>query len=187
MTASDRPVDITKLIRHARPKSASGSTVESELDSLLSQHATANAFPGASAESSQSESASPMEALRCKFRDEYQLAIDELAGKYAANGVHLELNVQGFLDGGRELSIVIEFANSGVRLSGVVTSDTIAFSETRYVVGSSGGIASSGPSLRTRTLTADSFRDFVCGQITALVQMVMKKKQAALRSGRKKP
>lgn len=154
------------------PKSKPVRTAESALDNLFNSQDTCETnSPEAAAQFS------PMDALRRRFITELIPAFGGLIEKYAANGVTLELDADHFVNGGRNLTITIQYEGSGTRLDGVVTDAAIAFTETRFSATDRGGVAASGPSLRTRDLSAHLFRDFVCRQIAPLVQSVLRRRR----------
>jgi hypothetical protein len=152
------------------PDSASSGSVETTLDELLRLHQQRQA------ETARAQAASPtdpMVELRRLFRTELIPATDELAEKYASQGVRLKLDVEDFLRGGRSVSLDIHFEHQGLRLTGTVIPGRIAFQETRYSDDAAGGVMS-GPALSTRNLSAAQFREFICQQIGALVRSVLR-------------
>lgn len=154
------------------PESKSTRTAETALDSLFnSQESYETNAPDAAPQFS------PMDTLRRRFVTELIPAFDGLAEKYAAKGVILELDADHFINGGRNVNITIEYQSAGTRLDGVVTDAAIAFTETRFSTADRGGVSASGPSLRTRDLSAHLFRDFVCRQIAPLVQSALRRRR----------
>jgi len=97
--------------------------------------------------------------------------VDDLAAKYVTCGIALRMDITDLLAGGRGIDIAIDFQGQGLRLVGIATDVGIAFQETRVHQGIDGTITS-GPMLRTRKLTNDQFRDFVCDHIAALIRVV---------------
>lgn len=154
----------------APPGSASSASVETTLDELLRLHQQRQ---NDAARAQAASPTDPLEQLRRLFRTELVPAIDELAEKYAAQGVHLKMDVEDFLRGGSSLSIDIHFEHQGLRLTGTVIPGRIAFQETRYSDDAAGGVMS-GPALSTRNLSAAQFREFVCQRIGALVRSVLR-------------
>lgn len=116
---------------------------------------------------------SVLDRLRQLFEGEICGAFEDLREKYAVRGIALTLDVAPFLRGGVDIAITIEFRGAGLRLDGTVTPNVIAFRQTRYDPGNTAGLTGSGPTLRTRDLTATSFRDFVCERMSALLQSVL--------------
>ncbi|MCH7701853.1 MAG: hypothetical protein IID37_09200 [Planctomycetes bacterium] len=114
---------------------------------------------------------SPLDRLRNRMISDYCPLVDDLAAKYVTCGIALRMDITDFLSGGRGIDIAIDFQGQGLRLSGIATDVGIAFQETRIHQGIDGTVTS-GPMLRTRTLTNDQFRDFICDHIAALVRMV---------------
>lgn len=170
---SNRDSKISQIIRKAVPRTPGGAA-ESRLDSLLASKAkqdSSQAAPDAS-----NDSSSKMDQVRRVFQTQLVPAFDELIGKYQPQGVFMEMDASGFLNGGRNVRVVIEYQGAGVRLEGVVMPNAIAFTETRYSASDPAGVAASGPSLRTRDLGPNPFRDFVCDRMTSLIQSVLKQK-----------
>lgn len=156
-----------------RPPAKTKDSAESQLDTLFAVQESKQTEPGAADRSEGSR----MDQLRRQFVTDLIPSFDALRTKYAEKGVLLELDADNFVNGGRNLSITVEYEGTGSRLDGVVTSVAIAFTETRFSAGDRGGVAASGPSLRIHDLTADTFRDFVCRQIAPLVQSVLRRRR----------
>lgn len=156
----------------AAQRSKPARSAESTLDTLFASQETYEVQTADTA-----PQFSPMDALRRRFVTELVPAFAGLAEKYAAKGVILELDADHFVNGGRNLTITIQFENAGTRLDGVVTDAAIAFTETRFSATDRGGVAASGPSLRTRDLSAHLFRDFICRQIAPLVQSALRRRR----------
>lgn len=148
-------------------------TAESQLDDLFEVQGTRHL------DESSGEAAlfSRMDQLRRRFITDLIPAFDQIRQKYAEKGVMLELDADNFVNGGRKLTVTIEYEDAGTRLEGVVTSSAIAFTETRFSSSDRSGVAVSGPSLRIHDLNAHVFRDFVCRQIAPLVQAVLRRRR----------
>lgn len=119
---------------------------------------------------------SRLDAFRNRLREELVPAFEELKQKYDAQGLTLNMEASDFLQGGRKLVIEFRIQTSSVRLEGTVLESGIAFNEIRSHGGVPGAI-SSGPMLRTRQLTAETFREFVCGRIAMLLRSVLRQKR----------
>ena len=86
------------------------------------------------------------------------------------------MDAEKFLSGGVEILIEVKFDALGLRMEGTMTSEGIAFHETR-VADDMLGVVTTGPMLRARHLTGQLFRDFICERVAQLVR------SAARRSG----
>lgn len=140
-----------------------------ELDLLLKKAA----MPSSSARKADgSVPVDPVEGLRRLVAAEIQPAVQRLAEKYAPSGVEISLDVTKFLAGGRELSLNLAHQAYRTRLDGTVTSDLIAFLETRHTPVCDGHLIR-GPSLRIRGLTAAAFEEFVCQRLALLVKSML--------------
>ena len=143
------------------------SCAESKLDSLLferderEKNRDAGSVPPVS----------PLDRLRHQMIADFCPLVDDLAAKYVTCGIALRMDITDFLAGGRGINIAIDFQGQGLRLTGIATDVGIAFQETRVHQGIDGTITS-GPMLRTRNLTNDRFRGFICDHIAALVRVV---------------
>lgn len=97
----------------------------------------------------------------------------ELAEKYAESSITMQMDASSFLQGGRELKFEFCLGEYRSELLGTVTADAIAFHETRYSPDVHGELVS-GPMLRLRNLTGDTFRNFVCDRVATLVRAAMR-------------
>jgi len=171
MSKSSDNVDLRTVLRHTdRPQEANAQgDVERRLDALLNRRVDPEPVVPAP------EPSDPLSRLRSRFADSFVAIVDELRGKYVANGVDLSLDAADFLGGGRQFTITIEFSGHGMRLEATVTDSIVAFSQTRFTASDRAGLTASGPSLRTRDLSANDFRNFVCERIALLVQSALKR------------
>jgi len=117
---------------------------------------------------------SSLENLRNLLLQELIPAFMELSEKYSCRGISMRMDPSGFLQGDRGWDF--EFAYNGYKscLQGTVTSDMVAFEETRYAP-NLGGELVSGPVLRVRTLNSSSFRDFVCERLALLLKTAVRR------------
>jgi len=153
---------------------AEGNSVEDKLDALL---ATASKKPGAKEVPGTSDDPiSPLDMLRQRLRTELIPAFQEIKEKYADRSIELNMDASDFLQGGRKLVIEFTIRPHSVRLDGTVMDTGIAFNEIRSNGGTAGAI-SSGPMLRTRLLTPEKFREFICGRIALLVQSILRQRR----------
>jgi hypothetical protein len=153
---SDPPLDVT--------------TAEEKLDALLT---AANERAKAHAARGTAEAVlTPLEAFRKKLGEELIPVFDDLARKYAAQGLTLKLDATDFLSGGRKLTIEVSIQTDSLRLDGTVLENGVAFNELRSSGGVPGAIAS-GAMLRTRLITAEAFREFLCAQMAAFLRSIL--------------
>lgn len=116
-----------------------------------------------------------VQGARELFADELVPLFEKLKEKYADAGVNLEMDVEKFLEGGREIRFRFEMGGYAAELDGVVTNEAIAFQETRHAP-NFGGELVSGPMLRLRRLTAPVFREFICERLAVLVRTALRKR-----------
>ena len=147
-------------------------TREGELDSLISVYAQRVREERIRASAERESQADPVKKLRTLMDKELIPAFEELGKKYEQTGFTMKLDASTFLAGERELMIELSFRDHRSELCGVVTREAIAFSEIRRV-GNTGGEISSGPSLRLRSLTTSTFREFLCERLGLLMRAAM--------------
>ena len=147
-------------------------SAEEKLDSLLTAHNQQSAQDAAAPK----QAPSRLDELRRIFRDEMIPAFEEIKQKYGAQGIKLDMDASNFLEGHRKLAIEFSIKSHAVRLDGTVMETGIAFNEVRLIGGVPGAICS-GPMLRTRQLTTDQFREFVCGRIALLVRSILRQRR----------
>lgn len=166
MSQSGKPTAYQRLVRrHESPRPARKSA-EDVLDSLLA----AKQKPSASSDGPEVPLHSGgLDRLREKMRSELLPAFEQLRGKYEDRGVVIAIDAEKFLSGGVELIIEIKFDMFGLRLEGTVTSEGIAFHETR-IADDMTGVVTTGPMLRTRNLNGQAFREFICERVAQLVR-----------------
>ncbi len=171
MSQTSNPVNLDTVLRRGFTRTVSGGSAEEALDALLQTQPADAGSAGAG------EPPSPLDATRLLFRDKLIPVFEELKAKYQSRGVGLSLTADDLLQGGRGVRIVIEYGGAGLRLDGTVMSNAIAFQQTSYSQQDPAGLAASGPSLRTRDLTAETFRGFVCERIGGLVEFVASRRR----------
>lgn len=176
MARNDKPANPPPL-RTCKPNPRSPSRTETKLDTLLNRYKkrTSEAEPVQPTHAP----SDPVENLRERFRTELIPVFQQLADKYASRSIVLHMDVGLFLSGGYELLIDIQFENHGVRLLGTVLPDRIAFQETRYT-NNVGPAMTSGPTLRTRGLSGQKFREFICERIGELVRTALRQTTPAV-------
>lgn len=174
MSKPNTNVDLRSVLRFAEPFDTAGGEAELRLDAILD--AQANRSDPAVGTTNAANAVSRLERTRQHFADVLLPIAKALTDKYAEKGVKLEVDAQAFLDGGRELTIVIEYNKTGLRLEGTVTPTVIAFRQTRYTEFDRAGLTASGTTLRSRDLTDTKFKDFLCERIVALVSAAVGKR-----------
>lgn len=173
VTSSNLPTRYGKLARrNLLPPPTPIRSSEDELDSLIrgiNERATDEDPIGAGLK------ADPLDALRDRMLREFVPVFVELLEKYGDTGLSLQMDASNFLEGGREIRFEFGLGEYRVHLLGTVTSDAIAFHETRHSPDVHGELVS-GPMLRLRGLDADVFRRFVCERLTILVRAVIRRR-----------
>jgi hypothetical protein len=116
-----------------------------------------------------------MQQLRELMANELAGVFNELAEKYASSGISMQMHASNFLQGGRELKLEFAIGDHRTQMHGTVTSEAIAFQETRHTPEIRGELVS-GPMLRTRALNAETFRNFVCERLAVLLRGAMRRR-----------
>ncbi len=115
----------------------------------------------------------PFQALRESMLKEFIPIFVELVEKYSESGISLQMDASSFLEGGRELRFEFGAGEHRIHLQGTVTTEAIAFHETRFSPDVQGELVS-GPMLRLHNLTGEVFRDFVCRRLAVLVRAAIR-------------
>lgn len=139
---------------------------ESELDTLvavLKDRDITNRDAGGSGEPER------IQGLRRLMIEQLIPVFVELVEKYSDAGFNMQMDASNFLEGGREIRFEFGIADFRTELLGTVTTEAIAFHETRYSPNVHGDLIS-GPMLRLHALDASIFRDFVCGRLLVLAR-----------------
>lgn len=102
-------------------------------------------------------------------------AFDELKEKYAASEVSMDMDASNFLDGGRGIEFHFQVGDYRTKLVGTVTSEAVAFHETRSAPDLEGELAS-GPMLRLHRLDARAFKEFICERLAFLLKFVLRQR-----------
>ncbi len=146
--------------------------IEDELDSLIP-----SLIERQKQVSSQTGGHDPdrIRALRELTLREFIPIFVELVEKYSESGMTMQMDASNFLEGGRELRFAFGIGEYRTELLGTVTTEAIAFHETRYSPEVTGELVS-GPMLRLRNLNGEIFRDFVCDRLMVLVRSVMRRR-----------
>ena len=161
--------DYHSLVRRTRPPGPPQPTAsEDELDGLINRlkERRRGRDPAATPD--------PIEALREMTLTELIPVFVELVEKYSKSGISLQMDASNFLQGGREIWFEFGIGEYRVQLIGTVTSEAIAFQETRFSPEMRGELIS-GPMLRLRQLTGAGFRHFICERLCVLLRSVIRR------------
>lgn len=166
-----QPQSYQNLMAKPRPAGATRSrSVEQELDGLLSAMKERHAVGDADAAPDD-----PLTQLRKLMVEELIPVFVKLVEKYQDAGISMQMDASNFLEGGREIKFEFSHGEYRAQLHGTVTSEAIAFHETRYSPEFHGELTT-GPMLRLRQLTGATFRDFVCSRLTTLLRQSMRRR-----------
>jgi len=167
-----QPTQYQQLIERVKPPPPARRTAESELDRLLI----------AVEERRQDDVVRPkrhkpdvMQVLRDLTLRELVPVFVELVEKYSKAGIAMQMDASNLLEGGRELKFEFAVGEYRMQLQGTVTSDSIAFHEVRHAPDIEGQLVA-GPMLRLKTLSANTFREFVCGRLTVLLRQAARRR-----------
>lgn len=117
----------------------------------------------------------PIHVLRELTINELVPVFVELVEKYSQAGISLQMDASNFLEGGRELRFEFGIDEHRIQLLGTVTTEAIAFHETRFSPDVQGELLS-GPMLRLRGLNGEVFRSFICQRLSIMLRAVMRKR-----------
>lgn len=112
----------------------------------------------------------PLQILREQMVREFVPIFVELVEKYSKTGIAMHMDASNLLEGGREIHFEFGLGSVRIELQGTVTSDSIAFHEVRHAPQIEGQLVA-GPMLRLKTLSAQTFRDFVCARLALLLKL----------------
>ncbi len=116
-----------------------------------------------------------IQRLRALTVTELIPAFDELKEKYAASEVGMDMDASNFLDGGRGIEFHFQVGDYRTKLAGTVTSEAVAFHETRPSPDMEGEVVS-GPMLRLHRLNARAFKEFICERLAVLLKIVLRER-----------
>jgi len=119
--------------------------------------------------------ADPLIALRDITVKELVPTFVDLVEKYGQTGVAMQMDASSLLEGGREVKFEFAFGAYRMELQGTVVTDAIAFHEVRHAPDLQGQMVA-GPMLRLKTLSAKTFRDFICGRIMILIRLAHRRR-----------
>ena len=157
-----------ELARRGHASPAEPERAEDALDSLV--------FQLKEAERQLAETpppADPIQAVREQMLNEFIPIFLELAEKYGESKISLEMDAANLLRGGREIEFQFCVGEYRTKLHGTVTTEAIAFHETRYTPHIAGELTS-GPMLRLRGLTGEIFRNFLCERLGVLLRTALR-------------
>ncbi len=163
-----------ELSDNAIPPLPPDATQESTLDSLVSslenpRGIDAQATTGASAQTDK------IQKLREMMMTEFIGEFVALMEKYSSYGITMEMDVSNFLEGGREIRFEFGLGEYRANLMGTVTTEAIAFHETRHTPDIRGDLVSA-PMLRLHNLNKKTFREFICERLTVLARAAKSRK-----------
>ena len=175
MAAQANPDSYRKLVHNTQiPPAPPPPAPEDELDSLVTAFSTHQNEKKA-ADAAKAGRPDPIEILRSLTVNELVPTFVELVEKYSGAGISMQMDASNFLQGGREIRFEFALDEHRTQLLGTVTTEAIAFHETRYSPDVHGELAS-GPMLRLRTLTARTFREFLCQRLTLLLRNAIRRR-----------
>ena len=163
------PGSYEDLVRKTFPPAKPPKTSEGDLDSLV----TVVKKRQQEAKEASASASDRIDALRKLTLSELIPIFVELMEKYSAAGLSMEMDASNFLEGGREIRFEFGFGDYRSQLLGTVTTEAIAFHETRFAPDVRGELVS-GPMLRLRNLTGKIFREFVCERLAVLLRTVVR-------------
>jgi len=168
--SSSKPTSYHELLAEQTHSASSPRTItaERQLDSLI--HLMKDRSQG-----DPSSTYDPLHDLRQLTLKEFVPVFGELVDKYSAAGISMQMDASNFLEGGREILFDFRLKDYRFTLHGTVTSEGIAFHETRYCPKLHGELAT-GPMLRLRGLNAAVFREFICERLTHLIRAATRRR-----------
>ncbi len=168
----NKPTAYQALVRQTRAKVRAEKNSEEQLDGLIALHEKRRSQEEAAPEPAKP---SPIELLRAQMSGELIQVFENLRTKYEPSGIFIEMDAQNLLSGGVGVVIDVEYDIYAMRMEGTATDEGIAFQETRFS-NNVRGVVTAGPMLRSRNLTGQQFRNFVCERITQLIRSAMRRR-----------
>ncbi len=159
-------------MKNVQPPPLEERRVEDELDTLIS---VLSARSRQTADGAGPFEDDPLLALRELTLNTLVPVFVELVEKYSSSGISMQMDASNFLEGGREIKFEFGLGEYRSQLHGTVTTEGIAFHETRYSPDFQGELTS-GPMLRLRGLNAATFRQFVCERLTFLLRAAARRR-----------
>ncbi|UCC29729.1 MAG: hypothetical protein JSU86_16180 [Phycisphaerales bacterium] len=172
MTTPQAPNSYRELVRQVHPPSAKPARKpEEELDSLITllkerQQRAADQNAGLDPDQ--------IQTLRELTINELVPIFVELMEKYSKSGISMHMDASNFLEGGREIKFEFGLGQHRAQLHGTVTTEAIAFHETRQTPDVHGELVS-GPMVRLRALNGEKFRNFICERLAQLLRTAVRR------------
>ena len=171
MATAHEQTGYRELVRQMRsPAKRSEPSPEEELDTLVKVFKEREQGDNAAG----AAKSDAIQALREQVLNELVPIFVELVEKYSDAAVSMHMDASNFLQGGREIRFEFGIGEYRAHLLGTVTTEAIAFHETRYAPNVQGELVS-GPMLRLRNLTGQVFRDFICERLTLLLRSALRR------------
>lgn len=162
----------SQLMKNVQPPPPEEPKAEDELDALIDVLSTRSRQRASGADPFEDD---PLLALRKLTLSTLVPVFVELVEKYSPSGISMQMDASNFLEGGREIKFEFGLGEYRFQLQGTVTTEGIAFHETRYSPDFQGELTS-GPMLRLRGLNASTFRQFVCERLTLLLRSAARRR-----------
>lgn len=172
MSSANRKTKYHKLMDQSPTPEQPTPDAEFELDSLI---ATLKERSKESGSNGANKANDRIQQLRELTVNELVPVFVELAEKYAKSGISMQMDASNFLQGGREIKFEFGLGEYRSQLQGTVTREAIAFHETRHTPDLRGELTT-GPMLRLRHLDGESFREFVCERLNALLRSAVRRR-----------
>ncbi len=179
MSPPRRSRSYKELVDRATPPPQIPRRVEDELDALI---AVMQERERERADPDDSDKHDPIQDLRDLTRNEFITIFMDLMEKYSQAGISMVMDASSFLEGGREIKFEFGLGECRMSLHGTVTTEGIAFHESRYAPDVRGELTS-GPMLRLRHLDGKVFRDFLCERLAILIRTAMRQNTTPRGSG----
>lgn len=162
----------SQLMKNVQPPPPEEPRAEDELDALIDVLNARSRQPASGADPFEDD---PLLTLRKLTLSTLVPVFVELVEKYSSSGIAMQMDASNFLEGGREIKFEFGLGEYRSQLQGTVTTEGIAFHETRYSPDFQGELTS-GPMLRLRGLNASTFRQFICERLTLLLRSAARRR-----------
>jgi len=169
VSEENSPTRYQQLVQQSSPVTlARATTAEQELDALIRVMEERG-------KDLRVVGSDPLRRLRDLTINEFVPVFVELVEKYCAVGISMQMDASNFLEGGREIRFEFGLGEYRFQLHGTVTTEGVAFHETRYCPDLHGELTT-GPMLRVRGLNGKMFREFICERLTHLIRTAMRRR-----------
>ena len=172
MSDPNETTSYSELMKNVQPPPQEEPRAEDELDALIGVLSSRSRQAADGADPLEDD---PILTLRKLTLGTLVPVFVELVEKYSQSGISMQMDASNFLEGGREIKFEFGLGEYRSQLQGTVTTEGIAFHETRYSPAFRGELTS-GPMLRLRGLNAETFRQFVCERLTFLLRSVARRR-----------